>query len=103
MKVTATDHKDVLRGREAQAVLDNEAFKLAMAGLKSSVLEQWKACPVRDREGQVLLLQLSKITDKFEALLVGAVTNGGFAQRKIEMDSIRDESKARQWVRRVTG
>lgn len=94
---------EVLRGREASAVLENEAFKSAMASLKSAVLEQWKSCPVRDREGQVLLLQLAKLTDKFESILVGMIENGKLAQNKIELNEIRDESASRRMLRRVTG
>jgi hypothetical protein len=93
----------VLRGREASAVLENEAFKAAMDGLKTVVLDQWKQCPVRDREGQVLLLQLAKLTDKFESILFGMIENGKLAQNKLDLDAIRDESPSRRWVRKVTG
>lgn len=93
----------VLRGQEAAQVLDNEAFKQAMATLKTSVMEQWKACPIRDHEGQVLLLQLAKLTDKFESILIGMVESGKFAQRQIELDKLRNEPKARQFVRKVLG
>ena len=103
MTVTNIDHKEVLRGREAQAVLDNEAFKLAISSIKNSVQEQWKSCPVRDREGQVLLLQLAKLTDKFESTLIGMVQSGNFAQRRIDLDKLRDEPPARQFMRRVIG
>lgn len=103
MMSAMNEKHDVLRGREASAVLDNEAFKAAMAGLKSVVLEQWKNCPVRDREGQVLLLQLAKLTDKFESILVGMIENGKLAQNKIELNEIRDESASRRMLRRVTG
>ena len=98
-----SDHKDVLRAREAQAVLDNAAFQAAMDTLKTSVQQQWKECPIRDREGQVLLLQLAKLTDKFESLLIGMVKSGEFAQRKIDIDRERDEPKVRQIARRFTG
>ena len=94
---------EVLRGREASAVLENEAFKAAITSLKSAVLEQWKSCPVRDREGQVLLLQLAKLTDKFESVLIGMIANGTVAQKKIDMNELRDESASRRWVRKVTG
>lgn len=90
-----------LRGQEAAQVLDNEAFKQAMQSLKSAVLAQWKDCPVRDREGQVLLLQLAKLTDKFEGILVGMVESGKFAQHRIDLDNLRDEAPARQFMRRV--
>ena len=98
-----SDHKDVLRGREAQAVLDSEAFKAAMQQMRDSVTEQWKACPIRDTQGQVLLFQLAKLTDKFESLLIGMVKSGEFAQRKIDIDRERDEPKVRQIARKVAG
>ena len=94
---------DVLRGREASAVLDNEAFKSAISSMKAEVLSQWKSCPIRDREGQVLLLQLAKLTDKFESILVGMIENGKLAQNRIELNEIRDESASRRMLRRVTG
>lgn len=93
---------EVLRGKEASMILESEAFKIAMSTLKSSVLDQWKQCPIRDREGQVLLLQLAKLTDKFEAILVGLVDTGKFAERKIELDSLRDESPTRRFMRKVS-
>ena len=94
---------DVLRGREASAVIDNEAFKSAINSMKTEVLSQWKQCPIRDREGQALLLQLAKLTDKFESILVGMVENGKLAQSKIDLNELRDEHPARKWVRKVTG
>ena len=99
--MTNNDHKDVLRGKEAAMVLENEAFKAAMDSLRGSVIEQWKACPIRDREGAALLLQLSKLTDKFESVLMGMLRNGEFAQRRIDLDKVRDEPQARQFMRRI--
>lgn len=97
-----TEQQTVLRGQEAAQVLDNEAFKLAMASLKTSVLDQWKNCPIRDTEGQVLLLQLAKLTDKFESILIGMVESGKFAQHRIDIDKLRNESKAQRFMRKVT-
>ena len=91
----------ITRGREASAVLHNEAFKRAMATLKSAVMTQWKECPVRDREGQVLLLQLAKLTDKFESILTGMVETGKYELRQLELDSVRDEPAARRFMRKV--
>lgn len=84
-------------------LLDNPAFKAAMQSIKDSVQEQWKSCPIRDREGQVLLLQLAKLTDKFESVLIGMVQSGNFAQRKIDLDRERDEPKTRQFMRKMIG
>lgn len=66
-------------------MLDNEAFKQAMTALREQVIEQWKACPIRDKEGQTLLLQLAKLTDKFEGLIVGMVESGKFAQHRFTL------------------
>ena len=82
-------------------VLDSEAFRIAMDLLKAGVIDQWKACPVRDKEGQLLLLQLAKLTDRFEGLLIGMVESGKFAQNKIDLDNLRDESPTRKFFRKV--
>jgi len=94
-------HKDAQRGQEAAQVLDNQAFQRAMASLKEEITRQWKACPVRDKEGQLLLLQLAKLTDKFEGILTGMVETGKFAQRKLIDDELRNESAARRALRRI--
>lgn len=94
---------DILRGKEAAMVLENEAFKAALVAMKTAVIDQWKQCPVRDREGQLLLLQLAKLTDKFEGILIGYVENGKLAKNKVEMDELRNESKTRRYLRRITG
>jgi hypothetical protein len=89
------------RGIDATQVLENVVFKEAFATLRQAVVDQWKDCPVRDKEGQLLLLQLAKLADKFESILVGIVETGKLAKHKIDLDNLRDESKPRQFMRRV--
>ena len=86
-----TNQQQAQRGLEASQVLDNPAYRAAMDALRAEVVEAWKKCPVRDKEGALLLLQLAKMADKFESILVGMLENGKFTQRKIEMDELRDE------------
>ena len=93
--------EQVTRGFEASQVLDNPAYQSAMEALKAQIVDQWKACPVRDKEGQILLLQLAKLTEKFESILKGMVESGKFAQHKIDIDSARDEHVIRRWARKV--
>jgi len=95
------EQKTLQLGIDATQVLDNEAFKQAMTQLKEAVVWQWKECPVRDREGQMLLLQLAKLSDKFEAILVGMVENGKLAKHRIDLDNLRDESKVRGLLRKI--
>ena len=88
-------------GIEAQRVIDSEAYKLAMTTMKAQIVQQWKDCPVRDKEGALLLLQLAKLADKFEGVLTGLIESGKFADHQIKIDSERNESKTRQIMRRV--
>lgn len=96
-----TNQQQAQRGLEASQVLDNPAYRAAMDALRAEVVEAWKKCPVRDKEGQVLLLQLAKLTDKFEGVLSGMVEGGKFAQRQLELDELRNESAGRKLMRRV--
>jgi hypothetical protein len=96
-----TDQQTSQQGLDARMVLDNPAYAEAMQTLRAQVVEQWKACPIRDKEGQLLLLQLAKLADKFEAILGGMVEAGKFAHHKISLDAERNESAARKLIRRV--
>lgn len=98
-----TEHQLLQRGIDANQVLNNEAFKDAFNVLRGAVVEEWKKCPVRDQEGALLLLQLAKLTDKFESILVGMVESGKMAQHQIDLRELRNESKARNFMRRVVG
>lgn len=89
------------RAQQAAMVLENGAFRTAMVQLKADVVDNWKECPIRDREGQLLLLQLAKLTDKFEGLLVGMIETGKLAQHQLNLDKERNESGIKKVMRRV--
>jgi hypothetical protein len=96
-----TEQQTVELARNAAEVIDNEAYKQAMAGLKAQIVAQWKDCPVRDQEGALLLLQLAKLAEKFEGILTGMVQAGKLAQHQINLDGERNESASRKFFRRV--
>jgi hypothetical protein len=93
-------HQTQQRGIEAQRILDSEVFTESMRILDAQIVAQWKSCPVTDREGQMLLLQLAKIKSKFESVLIGLVETGKLATHEINLNAERNESKARQFFRR---
>jgi hypothetical protein len=97
------DEQATQRGLEARQVIENPAYRAAMDLLKAEVVQAWKACPVRDKEGQLVLLQLAKLTDKFDGILTGMVETGRYSQRRIEeaVNDVRSESGARKLMRRV--
>jgi hypothetical protein len=95
------NHYAAQRGDEARLVLTNPAYVLAMQTLQNQIVEQWRDCPIRDQEGQRLLLQLAKLAQKFEATLAGLVETGKLAKAKIDLDADRDEHGARKLMRRI--
>lgn len=96
-----TPHQTQQRGIEAQRIIDSEVFAEALRMLDAQIVQQWKDTPVTDQQQQLLLLQLSKSKDKFVAILHGLIATGSIATRQINIDSERNESKARQFFRRV--
>ena len=96
-----SDHQIVRIGVDAQQVLENEAYKTAMTGLKAQIVAEWQKCPVTDKEGALLLLQLVKLCTKFESMLTGMVANGKLTAHELNLSAERSESKARQFMRRI--
>jgi len=97
------DEIAVLHGREAEAVLDNKAFKLAFTRLKDAIDKKRGQVSVRDPQGLVIAAQWERIHADFEEILTGMIRSGEFSQRKIDIDKLRDEPKARQVMRKVFG
>lgn len=95
------DAETVRIARGASEVLGNEAYVRAMASLKAQIVEQWKEAPIRDREGQLVLLQLAKIAEKFDGILSGYIQAGKLAQHKIDLESVRNEGPVKRAVRRT--
>lgn len=96
-----TDNELTNQGRQAAEVLENPAFKAGIDAMRNVVTQQWKTCAIHDTQEQLLLLQLAKLTDKFESILSGYVQGGKLAQEKINLNTLRNESYARQVMRRV--
>lgn len=94
------DTDSIRVARNAADVLENEAYKKAMASMKAQIVEQWKECPVRDVEGQRLLLQLAKLAEKFDSILAGYVQAGRLAQHRINLNDERNENMAQKIMRR---
>ena len=95
-----TDSDQVQRALNAADCINNPAYQSAMALLKTQIVDQWKDCPVRDIEGQRLLLQLAKLAEKFDGILAGYVQAGKLAQHRIDLDNERNESMGARVLRR---
>ena len=89
------------RGLEASQILESAAYREAMEALRQSIVNKWKEVSLRDVEGQRLTLQMMKLADTFEGLLRGYVEAGKFAQHKMDLDRLRNESAVQKMLRRV--
>lgn len=96
-----TDQQISDRGQMAAQVLENEAYQEAMRFIEAQIIEQWKECPIRDKEGQQILLQLIKLSDMFKNSLNGMISNGKIAQNKINVDNARSENLPQKMLRRA--
>lgn len=68
-----------MRGHNAAMLLDNELLQEALTAIDKEVMEQWIACPARDKEGKEALWQLIKTSRKFKDILTGYVETGKLA------------------------
>ena len=96
-----TPHQTQQRGIAAQRIIDSPVFKEALTMLDAQIVAQWRATAVTDKEGAMLLLQLAKLKNKFESIFVGLIETGKFAEHQINLNSERNEGKARQFMRRL--
>lgn len=95
-----TPHDQIQRANEATQVLTSRAYTDAMAAMKKSIFEGFKACSVRDKEGLTLLHQMATLADSFESSLSGMVASGKVAQHRLDLDAARDEPRIKQFFRR---
>ena len=95
--------KDVLRGREAEALLDNPILKEIWEGIEKEATEALVACSMKPdaKDERDALIWHLKMVRKQRGAFMGMVEQGRFAQHKI--DKSRDEPQAKQFMRKVFG
>ena len=71
--------REEVRGHNALMLLNNELLQEALTAIDKEVMEQWIACPARDKEGKEALWQLIKTSRKFKDILTGYVETGKLA------------------------
>lgn len=72
------------RGQYAMSLLENELLQEALAAIDKEVMEQWIACPARDKEGKEALWQLIKTSRKFRDILLGHIETGKLATDQLK-------------------
>ena len=90
-------HDQQYRAAKAQELLENELLKEALEAIEKEVMEQWIACPARDKEGKEALWQLIKTSRKFREILLGYINTGKLAANNLKR--FEEESRLKRLFR----
>lgn len=96
-----TDHKAVLRGKEAQSLLDNPILKEIWDGIEKEAVEALVSCSMKPdaKDERDALIWHLKMVRKQKGMFMGMVEQGKFAQHRI--DKAEDRTSVKQLFRRV--
>ena len=72
------------KGHLAFSLAENELLNEALDAIDAEVMEQWIACPARDKEGKEALWQLIKTSRKFRSILTGYIESGKLATEQLK-------------------
>lgn len=76
--------REVQRGADAQALLDNPLLSEALAAFEQEITDQWKKSPLRDVEGREKLRLMLEASAKFSAYLLTTANTGKLAVATIQ-------------------
>ena len=88
--------REVQRGADAQALLDNPLLTEALEAFEKEITDQWKKSPLRDVEGREKLRLMLEASAKFSAYIKAAADTGKLAVEQIRQKSAMD--RARGWL-----
>lgn len=93
--------KDVLRGREAQMLLDNPLLKDIWDGIEKEATEALVSCSMKPdaKDERDALIWHLKMVRKQKGMFMGMVEQGKFAQHKIDREA--ESSTVKNLYRRV--
>lgn len=74
----------VVRGEEAQRLLDSLIFQQAFSDTRKALLEAWASLPTNDKENAKDLHRMVKLIDKVKRCIEEHVATGKIAQKQIE-------------------
>lgn len=76
--------EDAQQGYEARQLLENEVYKSAIENVRAGIVEKWRSCPIRDREGQHELKLMDKLLSELEGYIKQVVDTGKMAEIQLE-------------------
>ena len=61
-------------------------FREAMDGIRAGIIEKWRSCPIRDREGQHELKLMDKLLSDIEGYIKQVADSGKMAKITLERE-----------------
>ena len=89
---------DIRRGKQAEHLMELEAFKLATSSVRQAIMDKWASSPIRDTEGQHELRLMLKLLDDLMGNLKLAIDNGKFACNELEIERTLAEKAKRAFT-----
>lgn len=79
--------KELDSARKAELLTENPVYIQAVTSIRQAIVDKWRACPVRDVEGQHELKLMLKLLDDLEANIKQVVDTGKLARLEIEREN----------------
>ena len=74
------------RGFEASKLLENKIFTESINNLRESIIDKWRSCPIRDREGQHELKLMDKVLSDIVGYIKQVADTGKMADIQLEQE-----------------
>lgn len=85
-----SEQQRIYEGNRAREVIENEAYIGAFDAIRQEYTNAWMNSPARDAEGREKLYLMLKLTDKLQATLEAAMTDGKIASMTLEHQAAQD-------------
>lgn len=79
-----TLYEEAQQGYKAKELLENEIYKAAIENIRAGIVDKWRACPIRDRDGAHELKLLDKLLGELEGYIKQVADSGKMAEIQLE-------------------
>ena len=77
-------NQEVQNGLDAQKIIENPLVQNAFNSIRAGIIEKWRSCPIRDKEGQHELKLMDKLLTDLEGYFKTVIESGKMAEFQLE-------------------